>query len=56
MSLPVRLAHRVSELFGCSRAEAEQYIRNGWVTVEGDVIEAPQHKVTTCLLYTSRCV
>lgn len=47
MSLPVRLAHRVSALFGCSRAEAEQYIRNGWVTVEGDVIEAPQHKVTT---------
>ena len=26
MSLPVRLAHRVSELFSCSRAEAEQYI------------------------------
>ena len=47
MSPPVRLAHRVSALFGCSRAEAEQYIRNGWVTVEGDVIEAPQHKVTT---------
>jgi hypothetical protein len=43
----IRLAHRVNELFGCSRAEAEQYIRNGRVTVEGDVIEAPQHKVTT---------
>jgi len=47
MSPPVRLAQRVSALFGCSRAEAEQYIRNGWVTVEGDVIEAPQHRVTT---------
>lgn len=46
MSVPVRLAHRVSALFGCSRAEAEQFIRNGWVTVEGDVVEAPQHKVT----------
>jgi hypothetical protein len=30
VSPPVHLAHRVSELFGCSRAEAEQYIRNGW--------------------------
>ena len=47
MSAPVRLAHRVSELFGCSRAEAEQFIRNGWVTVEGSVVETPQHKVTT---------
>ena len=44
MSLPVRLAHRVSALFGCSRIKAEQC--NGWVTVDGDVIEAPQHKVT----------
>ena len=34
-------------MFGCSRAEAEQFIRNGWVTVEGGVIEVPQHKVTT---------
>lgn len=42
---PVRLARRVAELFTCSRAEAEQYIRNGWVTVDGVVIEAPQHKV-----------
>ncbi|GAB2591995.1 rRNA pseudouridine synthase [Dyella jejuensis] len=46
MSAPVRLAHRVSELFGRSRAEAEQFIRNGWVSVDGQVIEAPQHKVT----------
>ncbi|MBD8874421.1 rRNA pseudouridine synthase [Rhodanobacter sp. DHB23] len=46
MSAPVRLNHRVSELFGLSRAEAEQFIRNGWVSVDGQVIEAPQHKVT----------
>jgi len=44
MSPPVRLAHRVSELLGCSRTEAEHYIRNGWMKVEGDVIEAPQHR------------
>ncbi|MBD9367140.1 rRNA pseudouridine synthase [Xanthomonas sp. XNM01] len=47
MSDPVRLAHRVAELFNASRAEAEQFIRNGWVTVDGQVIEAPQHRVTT---------
>jgi 23S rRNA pseudouridine2604 synthase len=46
MSVPVRLAHRVSELFSLSRAEAEQFIQNGWVSVDGHVIEAPQHKVT----------
>src|SRR5688500_9848858 len=46
MSAPVRLAHRVAELFGCSRAEAEQYIQNGWVSVDGRVVEAPQHLVS----------
>jgi 23S rRNA pseudouridine2604 synthase len=46
MSAPVRLNHRVSELFGLSRADAEQFIQNGWVSVDGQVIEAPQHKVT----------
>jgi 23S rRNA pseudouridine2604 synthase len=46
MSAPVRLAHRVCELFGLSRAEAEQFIQNGWVSVDGHVIEVPQHKVT----------
>jgi 23S rRNA pseudouridine2604 synthase len=46
MSEPVRLAHRVAELHGCTRAEAEQYIRNGWVRVDGVVVEAPQHKVS----------
>ncbi|GAB3332239.1 rRNA pseudouridine synthase [Marilutibacter aestuarii] len=42
---PVRLAHRVAELFRCSRADAEQYIRNGWVSVDGQVVESPQHPV-----------
>ncbi|MEO5595646.1 MAG: rRNA pseudouridine synthase [Lysobacteraceae bacterium] len=42
---PVRLSRRVAELAGCTRAQAEQYIRNGWVTVDGSVIEAPQHSI-----------
>lgn len=45
MSEPVRLARRVAELRGCTRAEAEQYVRNGWVSVDGQVVEAPQHRV-----------
>lgn len=47
MSVPVRLALRVVELLGCSRAEAEQYIKNGWVRVDGQVVEAPQHAVSS---------
>ncbi|HBK47755.1 MAG TPA: RNA-binding protein [Xanthomonadaceae bacterium] len=45
MSDPVRLARRVAGLFDCTRAQAEQYIRNGWVSVEGRVVELPQHMV-----------
>ncbi len=43
---PIRLAHRVAELTGCSRADAELYIQNGWVSVDGRVVEAPNHPVT----------
>lgn len=32
-------------LLQCSRADAEQYIRNGWVSVDGRVVEQPQHPV-----------
>jgi len=46
MPAPVRLAHRVAELLGCPRAEAEQYIQNGWLSVDGRVVEAPQHLVS----------
>lgn len=46
MTAPVRLAQRVAGLLHCSRAEAEQYIRNGWVSVDGRIVEAPQHPVT----------
>ncbi|WAJ39525.1 RNA pseudouridine synthase [Pseudomonas sp. GOM7] len=45
MSEPTRLSKRVIELFGCSRREADLYITGGWVTVEGQVVEAPQFKV-----------
>ena len=47
MSEPVRLAKRVAEIAGCSRREADQYIQGGWVTVDGEVIDAPQHPITT---------
>lgn len=46
MTAPVRLAQRVAELMRCSRTDAEQYIRNGWVSVDGEVMESPQHPVT----------
>lgn len=46
MSYPVRLAKRVAELARCSRAEAEQYIRNGWVSVAGRVVEDPAFRVS----------
>jgi 23S rRNA pseudouridine2604 synthase len=42
-----RLSKRLIELIGCSRREAELYIEGGWVTVNDEVIEAPQHPVST---------
>lgn len=47
MTEPVRLAKRVAELARCSRAEAEQYIEGGWVSVDGEVVEEPQRMVST---------
>lgn len=47
MSEPVRLAKRLAEIARCSRTEAEQYIKGGWVTVDGRIVELPQHMVTT---------
>ena len=32
---PPRLSKRISELFGCSRREADEWIENGWVRVDG---------------------
>ena len=45
MSEPVRLAQRVAALAACSRLDAEHYIRNGWVRVDGRVVEDPAHPV-----------
>jgi len=39
---PIRLDKRLSELVGCSRAQAQQYIEGGWVRVDGVVRDAPQ--------------
>jgi 23S rRNA pseudouridine2604 synthase len=46
MSDPVRLANRVAELARCSRLEAERYIKGGWVSVDGRVVEDPAHPVS----------
>ena len=42
----VRLAKRVAAQLGCSRAEAERYIANGGVSVDGAVAEDPAMRVT----------
>ena len=46
MTEPVRLSKRLIELVGCSRREAELYIEGGWVLVDGEVVDAPQFKVS----------
>ncbi|MFN3702966.1 rRNA pseudouridine synthase [Thermomonas sp.] len=47
MSDPVRLAKRVAELAHCSRTDAQHYIKNGWVRVDGRVVEDPAHPVSS---------
>jgi 23S rRNA pseudouridine2604 synthase len=42
-----RLDRHLSALLPCSRRDAELYIANGWVRVDGLVVEEPQFKVTT---------
>jgi 23S rRNA pseudouridine2604 synthase len=46
MSNPTRLDKRLVELLQCSRTDAQHYIEGGWVTVNGDVIDMPQHPVS----------
>ena len=41
-----RLSKVVAARVPCSRREAEQYIAEGWVTVDGQVVEEPQVRVT----------
>lgn len=45
MTDPIRLSKRLAEQLGCSRREAELYIEGGWVSVDGQIIEAPYFKV-----------
>jgi len=42
---PKRLSKVVAALVPCSRREAEQYITEGWVRVDGKVVEEPQFRV-----------
>ena len=35
---PPRLSKRISEMTGCSRREADEWIENGWVRVDGQVV------------------
>jgi len=42
---PQRLSKVVAALVPCSRREAEQYITEGWVRVDGKVVEEPQFRV-----------
>lgn len=46
MTDTVRLSKRLAAQLPCSRREAELYIEGGWVSVDGVVVEAPQHPVT----------
>ncbi|MFO6419905.1 RNA pseudouridine synthase [Hylemonella sp. W303a] len=41
-----RLAKVVAGLVPCSRREAEQYIVEGWVRVDGQCVDSPQVRVT----------
>ena len=42
---PQRLSKVVMALVSCSRREAEQYIAEGWVRVDGAPVEEPQFRV-----------
>lgn len=46
MTDPIRLAKHLAKSIPCSRREAELYIVGGWVTVDGQVVEEPQFKVS----------
>lgn len=44
--LPERLDKRLARQLGCPRGQARQWIENGWVRVDGAIVEQPQHPVT----------
>lgn len=41
----MRLAKALAAMLPCSRREAEHYITAGWVSVDGVVVETPEHRV-----------
>lgn len=43
---PTRLSKVVAALVPCSRRDAEQYIAEGWVRVNGEVVHEPQFRVS----------
>ena len=45
ISEPVRLSKQLAANVPCSRRDAEQYIENGWVKVDGVLVEEPYFKV-----------
>ncbi len=46
MTERLRLSKRLMQEIDCSRSEAERYILAGFVTVDQDVIDLPQHQVS----------
>ena len=46
MTESVRLAKTIVAMASCSRREAEIYIEGGWVTVDGQVVQEPQFRVS----------
>ncbi len=45
MTTPTRLDKYLAAQLQCSRAQAQQYIEGGWVSVDGVVVETPQTMV-----------
>ena len=41
----IRLAKRVADQLNCSRSTAEQFVEGGFVSVDGQVVEAPGARV-----------
>jgi len=46
MTETLRLAKRLASMISCSRSEATRYIENGFVTVDGQVVEEPGFRVS----------
>jgi 23S rRNA pseudouridine2604 synthase len=44
---PQRLSKAVAALMRCSRREAEQYVAEGWVRVDGQLAQEPQTRVAS---------